>query len=489
MNRCIGQPVCSLDFSDDRLQGVLRALSEDERWDSFEGALNQRLLRVYELESQRVRLDSTSASGYWQVSDDGLFQFGHSKDHRPDLPQLKVMVSTLDPMGMPVATQVVEGHRADDPLYVPAISQLRGTIGRKGLLYIGDCKMASLETRAFVEAGGDFYLCPLPEVQLRDYLKPVLAGSQALSPIYRSPRQEGEAEVIAEGYERQQLVEATVEGKPISWVERRLVVRSLKQAQTSQEALMARLSKAQEALLALNQRGRGKRRFVEMEALQKAAEAILERYRVQSLVELSYEEKIEQRQVRGYGGHPQRLEQDRELKLKATVDEQALQEAIGRLGWRVYATNEPEFSLGQAVLAYRDQYVIERGFGRLKGKPLSLTPIYLQRDDHATGLIRLLSLGLRMLSLLEFVVRRRLVAEGAELFGLYAGNPKRKTGRPTTERLLEAFQEITLTIIGQGNYTQPHITPLSELQQRILSLLDFPDDIYAKLCTVSTKPP
>jgi len=79
------------------------------------------------------------------------------------------------------------------------------------------------------------------------------------------------------------------------------------------------------------------------------------------------------------------------------------------------------------VLAYRDEYLIERGFGRLKGKPLSLTPMYLQNDDHATGLSRLLTSGLRVLTLLEFTVRRRLAAGNEKLAGLYAGNPKRST--------------------------------------------------------------
>jgi hypothetical protein len=42
-------------------------------------------------------------------------------------------------------------------------------------------------------------------------------------------------------------------------------------------------------------------------------------------------------------------------------------------------------------------------------------------------------------------VRRQLTAEGATLAGLYAGNAKRETARPTAEQLLEAFQEVTLT--------------------------------------------
>jgi transposase len=132
---------------------------------------------------------------------------------------------------------------------------------------------------------------------------------------------------------------------------------------------------------------------------------------------------------------------------------------------------------------------VERGFGRLKGRPLSLTPMYVQRDDHATGLIRLLSIGLRVLTLLECVVRRRLAAAQAKLAGLYAGNPHRATARPTAERLLEAFREMTLTIIQEPHQTRWHLTPLSALQQRLLALLDFPLDIYTRLCMKSAKPP
>ena len=79
----------------------------------------------------------------------------------------------------------------------------------------------------------------------------------------------------------------------------------------------------------------------------------------------------------------------------------------------MYGTNQPveQLSLEQAVLAYREKYLVERGFGRLKGKPLSVTPMYLQDDRRATGLIRLLTIGWRILTLLEFDVRRRLAEQ------------------------------------------------------------------------------
>ena len=495
LSRCTGQTVRALDFSDDRLGDVLSALSKDASWEDFEDGLNGRLLRVYDLNLEQVRLDSTTASGYWSVTPDGLFQFGHSKDHRPDLPQVKVMLSTLDPLGMPLVTAVLPGQRADDPLYIPAITRVREGLGRRGLLYIGDCKMGALETRAFTQAGGDFYLCPLSETQLppevlESYLAPVWAGEQGLTDIYRE-KETGERERIAEGYERLERLTAEVDGKTVTWLERRLVLRSLKRVEAATAALRARLAKAQSALAALNERGRGKKRFTDVELLHQAAEAIMEQYQVQGLLRLSYEESVGERPVRRYRERPATVRVEREVRVTAVVEEGALEEVIRRTGWSVYATNAPaeRLSLTQAALAYRSQYIIDRGMGRLKGRPLSLTPMYLQRDDHATGLIRLLSIGLRVLTLLEFVARRSLAVEGAKLAGLYADNPKRATVRPTAERLLEAFQEITLTVIQKPHQTRRHLTPLSELQRRILALLGFSADIYARLCADSAKPP
>jgi len=140
-----GQGVERLDFTDDRLEIVLRRLSDDTRWSALESALNQHTVRVYDLVTDRVHVDSTSASAYVSVTEEGLFQFGHSKDHRPDLPQVKVMQAVLDPLAMPVATDVVSGERADDPLYIPCIARVQASLGRRGLLYVGDCKMASRE--------------------------------------------------------------------------------------------------------------------------------------------------------------------------------------------------------------------------------------------------------------------------------------------------------------------------------------------------------
>jgi len=144
------EPVGVKDFTDDRLADVLRWLSDDETWQEVETRLGQHLIRVYDLKREPVRVDSTTAAVYHDTEGSTLFRHGHSKDHRPDLAQFKVMLGTLDPLGMPLATLVVAGNEADDGLYVPTIRRTRQVVGQGGRLYIGDAKMGALATRAYV---------------------------------------------------------------------------------------------------------------------------------------------------------------------------------------------------------------------------------------------------------------------------------------------------------------------------------------------------
>jgi len=288
---------------------------------------------------------------------EGIFQFGHSKDHRPDLPQVKVMMSTLDPLGLPLATAVVPGHHADDPLYIPAVRQVPASLGQHGLLYVGDCKMAALETRAFLQAGQDFYLGPLSALQVpaerwEAYLAPLWTGEQAITPIYRH-RTGGDREQIAEGDEVHEPVTAVVAGARCTWTERRLVLRSLAQARAGEGALRTRLAQAQTALADLQTRRQGKPRCTELPAVREAAEAILARYRVQGLLRLHYAEHVCERPVRRYGARPATVQVTREVRVTAVVDHDAVTAAVHRLGWRVYATNHPadSLTLTQAVLA------------------------------------------------------------------------------------------------------------------------------------------
>jgi transposase len=155
------QVIEPLDFSDDRLSHLLQHLSKPRYWHRIERDLNARSIEMYDLPQEVIRCDAPTVSGHHEVSEEGLLQFGHSKDE-PTRPQIKVMMGSLDPLGMPLAIDVLSGERADDGLYIPIVERIRTRLKTTGLLFVGDCKMSAFETRAFIAGCQDFYLSPLP---------------------------------------------------------------------------------------------------------------------------------------------------------------------------------------------------------------------------------------------------------------------------------------------------------------------------------------
>ena len=97
------------------------------------------------------------------------------------------------------------------------------------------------------------------------------------------------------------------------------------------------------------------------------------------------------------------------------------------------------------------------------------------------GLTNLLSIAVRILTLIEFAVRRKLKQNQEKLVGLLAQNPKKGIDNPTTERLLKVFDDVTLTIVHLPDKTIRHVTPLTALQTRILELLGLSPTIYTRL--------
>lgn len=450
-----GLTIRPLDFSDDRLAAILRYLNQDESWQEYERDQGKHLIRAYSLPTEIVRLDATTASSHIEPSENSLFQLGHSKDYRPDLAQVKIMLASLDPLGLPLATQCVSGNEADDPLYEPAIKQVRSILNQEGVLYVGDCKMAASTIRAGIEKAKDYYLMPLPATiisanVLDNYLKLVWEQTQAIEPIYRC-NNNGEPILIAEGFELTETVTGQTEDKTICWSERRLVIRSIKHAEAQEKALNKRLKKAKTAIVNLTRPQRSYKCITTLDSFWSAVNDILKHYDVEGLLEMNAQELVIEHHRRRYRDKPARIEIQQVLDVHVQENEEARKIAINRLGWRVYATNTPveQLLLDDAVLIYREEYFIERSFGRLKGKPLSLTPMYLQKDEHATGLIRLLTIGLRVLTLLEFVVRSKLAEAETDIAGLYAGNPSLQTSQPTAEALLGAFSYIDLISIKE----------------------------------------
>jgi transposase len=151
--------------------------------------LGRNILRVYELTPERARLDATTISDYHAGGDEeSLFQYGYSKDDL-SLRQVKLMVAALDPLGLPLVTQVVAGDTADDNLYKPAIERVLQIIDGIGLLFVGDSKMSALAIRAYIHSLNQHYLCPLAQTgataqEMEKWIEAANDGTYPLQPVY-----------------------------------------------------------------------------------------------------------------------------------------------------------------------------------------------------------------------------------------------------------------------------------------------------------------
>jgi transposase len=495
----IGQPIRPVDFSDDRLTLVLNRLSDREVWQELEADLWHSQCDVYALPPvQRVHLDATTSYGYHAIDDDGLMQLGHSKDHRPDLPQIKLMAAAACPGGLFLAGDVHPGNAADDPLYLPLYRRVRPLLGQTGLLYVGDCKMAALETRAEIAANGDFYLTRLPltgeiAAQFASWVEAALTGDA----VKKVVEIRSEEKLIAKGYEFERAQSAVVGQREQTWTERVQIIRSAAAARSQAAALQRRLEKAEAAVRRLTPPpGPGRSPFTTHWELERAVAAILAEHDVVGLLDVGWERQETSRTKyvgRGRGGPNRPKTTEWDIRYPITVvrrDEAAIRHRIERMGWQIQVINLPaeRLSLGEALFTYRGGWSAERLFHLFKDQPLGIRPFYVQRDDQILGLTHQVTLALRVLTLFEMLVRRGQAESDEKLPGLYPGQAKRVTDHPTGKRVLEAIARagITLTQVKSGGEVHWHLTPLPKLVKRVLAYLGLSAAVYTRLVTNSS---
>jgi transposase len=498
-----GQIIDPKQFNDNRLSSLLTRLSLDKSWERFEAALWQHEVEVYEICPASVgdlvsaHVDSTTACGYHTPSENGLMQRGHSKDHRPDLAQLKLMTVAFHPHGHLAATEVESGQTADDGLYVPIIRRARGMIGHTGVLYSGDSKMAALATRAEIARAGDYYLTIAPLTgetakALPGWIEAAISGQQPTVELHNEAGQK-----IGCGYEfkRECKIEMPIGpgGAPAEFTfsERVLVIRSESLLRSQAGGLAKRLKHAIEELRELTPApGRGRRQYRDEESLQQAINDVIEKHRVTGLIEVRWEveEKRQMRYIgRGRGGANRKQEEVITCRVQITSvkrQKAAIAAYCKRLGWRAQLTNAPHtISLNQCVNLYRGNWRGERNYGRFKSEPAGIDPIYVHNDDQIIGLTRLLTLAARAESIIEWEVERGLKKEEKLMKGLYSGQPQKATATPTAVAMLAAISrsEITLTQWESDGQTNWSLTSLPDLLLDVLRYLHLPITLYTGL--------
>ena len=167
---------------------------------------------------------------------------------------------------------------------------------------------------------------------------------------------------------------------------------------------------------------------------------------------------------------------------------------IGMMRQMKMATNAPKDKLTfeASVETYREGAGMERAFHQMKDAPLGIKPLFVKRDDQILGLTRLLLIALRVMTLIEIVVRAGLDEKKEALGGMHEGQKNKMESKPTAKRLLASISRLHLTLF-QLEYEGQQVwqmLPLPNLLVRVLALLRLPVSLYLDLALpMSILPP
>ena len=205
------------DFDEDDLYAAMDQLSG--RWVNLE---KQLFTQGFPQGVSLVLYDLTSV--YFEGEGPcGMSQYGHSRDHRSDRPQVILAVAT-DAQGIPLHLEVLRGNRADTTTLQGLLTTLRRRFGIKEAVFVFDGGMSSKINLEAVEALNLKYVTRLGAATLDQLIEQL--------PADQSP----------ELWDRTQLLEIVRADK------RYVIAGGPWRQQRDQERRQARLAKAEEEL-------------------------------------------------------------------------------------------------------------------------------------------------------------------------------------------------------------------------------------------------
>jgi transposase len=330
---------CGLDpnesFDEDDIYTAMDQLNG--QWVSLEKQLYQRAFP----QSVRLVLYDLTSVYFEGAGPEHLAQYGHSRDHRGDRPQIILAVAT-DTEGLPIHLSILRGNRNDTQTLQGLLHTLRRRFGIQEATFVFDGGMSSqINLEALTEAKLGFV-------------------TRLSAPALQSLLAELPAEKQMELGDRKKLLEITHQAK------RYVIAGGQWREQRDQERRQSRIEKGSAELKRL---AAVKRKKVDAQKLASQAGRALQRLKAHKYFTYQVDPKGQ-------------LQWERKVDLIAAEAQQD--------GWYLLRTNEPvEKCSSQQVLGhYKGLLDIEEAFCELKSY-LEVRPVYHWRPDRVINHVRL----------------------------------------------------------------------------------------------------
>ena len=488
------------DWTDDRIADTLEALYKTGL-EKIQGSVSPHIILHFNVTLEQIHYDTTSVS-MWGTYDSSagqpaiLITFGYSKDHRPDLKQIVMGMAVSGDGGVPIISGTHDGNTSDCVLPLSYWERLRQVAGKSPFCFIGDCKIASMDTLKKICNEDGQFLAPMPmteaeqkklfdKLQNGELILDVVdvEGEERLRPIYerrtdrpgnrrseKEPKEQNHYRACEESFDIQ-------DNQGRTHHLRKLVIHSNQLACQKAETRERHLQKAQRQLEELRKK-LNKRKLKTEGAIESKVWSILRSCKVKGLMKFDIQacsHLLRKKVGRGRPGpNSQYVIQTKiTYDLKVCRDQEAIRKKSMLDGLFLMVSNlDPQTWTTSGLLSlYKRQYKVEHAFRILK-TPLAVSPMLLEKPDSICSMMSILTFTLQLYTLIQRQAALHLSQRGYPLGGLMPN--KIQTWRPQTDRILAAFDNINIVKIRQMGKTFLQITSLSSLQLEILKILDVP---------------
>ncbi len=351
-------------LNDDKVGRALDGLFDADRG-SLLTELVLHAVREFEIDCSQLHNDSTSVvlHGDYAGADGGergakptvTAARGHSKEHRPDLKQLVLILTVAADGAVPLAHRLAAGNTNDDQTHIETWDELRALTGRTDFLYVADSKLCTREQMSHIDRAGGRLVTVLPRTrkedgELRDWMS---TSTPDFTEAARRPgKRHGDPDQV---YRVTPAPFPSSEGHRIVWVH------SSTKHQRDETARHQRIQRTLAALAELNERLAGPRaRITTTVAAQDAATEILDTGGAERYVTFTITETVKERYRQEKRGRPGKDTRYRKLTrthfaIDVQIDADAVRHDAASDGCFPLISNDHQLTDSEILIAYRYQ--------------------------------------------------------------------------------------------------------------------------------------
>jgi len=472
-------------LNDDRVGRALDLLFDADRG-TLLTELTLRAISEFAVDCSQLHNDSTSIAlhGDYATADGRprggkptpAAMLGHSKDHRPDLKQLLLILTVSADGAVPLAHRVADGNTGDDSTHVDTWDGLVALTGGPGFLYVADCKLCTRDQMGHIDRRGGRFVTVLPrsrreDAQLRDWMTD---EAPAFTEAARRPgKRKGDPDNV---WQVAPAPFPSAEGHRIVWVH------SSQKQRLDETARSERIQRARRDLADLGRRLAGPRaRIGSLVAAEEAAAALLSATGAQRWVTVTVTEATTEtirQEKRGRPGKDTRYRKTTKTHyaLTVTIDAEQVRHDASSDGCFPLISNDHQLTDTQVLTAYRYQPNLEKRHHQLKSVH-DAAPVTLHSPARIEALFACHFIALLCCCLIERELRAAMTRQSVAELPLY--HEDRSCTAPTAARVFDHFADIQRHHLTRDQQHvqifQPQLTPL---QQQLLDLLDVPASAY-----------